>query len=148
MAGQRRTQPGLTIIEMLIVLAILGILLAIAIPNLRPPAAQLAANSVQAFVQQARFEAIRLNGEVGVTFENGRFTSRAGGCSGSVVRALDLLEYPQVAASGGSFQWLHNGEARSCTGGAIGVNGVSWRVSDSRRETTVRVGPGGVVTVE
>lgn len=143
-----RGQSALSVIEVLIVLAILGILLAIAIPNLRPPAAQLAANSVQAFVQQARFEAIRLNAEVAVTVADGRFASRSGGCSGNVLRTLDLAEYPQVSASGGDLIWTHTGQVRSCGGSALGVNGVAWQIADERRALTVQVGAGGAVTVE
>jgi|GEM_PF-5133044 len=141
-----RPQSGVTLTEVLIALAILGILLAIAIPNLRTPAVRLAADAVQAFVQQARFEAIRLNQEVGVTLRAGSFQVRPGGCSSTSVRQLELSEFPQVVAEGGDFMWLPTGEARDCSSGSLGLAGISWQLSDGRRSEEVRVGPGGVVS--
>lgn len=145
---RERTHSGLTIIEVLVVLAILGILLAIAIPNLRPPAAQLAADAAQAFIQQARFDAIRLNERVGITVGDREFATRQGGCSGTVMNRLDLVEFPQVSASGSSFMWSATGQPRTCADTPLSLSGVRFQFADSRRETAVTVGSGGVVTTE
>ncbi len=146
----RRSQAGLTLIEVVITLAVLGVLLGIAIPNLRPPALRLATNSVQAFLQQARFDAIRLNGPVGVSLVEGQLVTTEGACSGTPVRTLSMADYPQVTVSGEAFRWSQTGQPITCAGAGnpISLNGLTYTLSDGRGSTTVRVGGGGAVSVE
>ena len=138
---------GMTLIEVLIVLAVLGILLAIAIPNLRTPAVRLAGNSVQSFLQQARFDAIRLNGAVGVTIESGNLISRQGSCSGELLNRLELSDYPGVTLLGGSLLWNETGQVRNCSGGVLSTGGMTYTVSDASRSVSVQVGNAGAVSL-
>src|SRR5690625_4991018 len=131
---------GMTLIEVLIVLAVLAILLAIAIPNLRTPAVRLAGNSVQSFLQQARFDAIRLNGTVGVTVESGDLISRQDSCSGELLNRLDLSDYPSVTLLGSSLLWNATGQVRNCSGGPLSTDGVTFTMSDASCSVSVQVG--------
>src|SRR5690625_3553822 len=63
-----RDRGGITILELLIVVAILGILMAVGFVVFKPNHAQLAAQEFQAMMRQARFEAVRLTRPVEVTW--------------------------------------------------------------------------------
>lgn len=65
-----RDRGGITILELLIVVAILGILMAVGFVVFKPNHAQLAAQEFQAMMRQARFEAVRLTRPVEVTWGN------------------------------------------------------------------------------
>ena len=71
------TRRGLTLLELLLVLGILGVLLGLALPLLSPNRLALdqAARSLAAQVTRARLEAIRRNAFVGLQV----FTEEAGG---------------------------------------------------------------------
>lgn len=148
MTGQRHSEVAMTLIEVLIVLAILGILLAIAIPNLRPPALRVAADAAQAFVLQGRFEAIRRNTPVAVTVSEGTLVTRAGSCTGQVSGRLPLQEYPQVSLSGSDLLWTASGDPRTCAGGALGLGGPRFTLGDCRNQVTLSVSGGGAVRIE
>lgn len=91
---------GFTLVEMVIVLAMIGILIAIAFPSFREwqRNAQLksAARETYAFLQRARGEAVRNNAVVGVRFVTGAGTvgrlemfvddGRDGGTAGNLIR--------------------------------------------------------------
>lgn len=139
------------------VLAVLGILLAIAIPNLRTPSVRLAADSVQSFIQQARFDAIRLNrpvmlsvlaGSEGLTMASLPITSHVTCGGGTGLRELNLADFRQVTVqeSGQLFLWLPNGQPRTCAGqplaGEVGVT-----LGDGSRSQQILVSPGGAVTL-
>lgn len=65
-----RHQSGITILELLIVVAILGILTAVGVVMFKPNHAKLAAQEFQAMMRQARFEAVRLTRPIEVTWGN------------------------------------------------------------------------------
>lgn len=153
------SQIGLTMIEMLIVIAILGILAAIAVPQLRAPASRVAADSVSSTIQHGRFEAIKLNRPVVVRVDpdNSRIDLVEGNdatvidcaAEAKVLRTLELDDYRRVAFSGGAteFVWLPSGQLRACNGAWLTAD-VTLELTDERRSSTVHVSTGGEVTVQ
>lgn len=159
-ARVHRARAGFTIFEVIVVLAIAGVLMGIGTAALRPPAARLAASSSASVVQQAKFEAIRSNRPVVVRVDGTTITLHRAPTATSVdcgaalpsLRSLDLSEYRNVtvqSATGFPFVWLASGEARTCPSGAapLGVDGLSLRVGDGSTTRTVVVAPGGSVDV-
>lgn len=88
-------KQGFSLAEVLMALAILGILLSLGFSQLKPPAARALAGSVKTVIQQARFEAIKRNRAVTVIFhsdkvetrvnkkQSGHKLRRSGHCAGS-----------------------------------------------------------------
>ncbi|HET8986568.1 MAG TPA: GspH/FimT family pseudopilin [Trueperaceae bacterium] len=161
MGHHTSSTAGFTIIEMVLTLAVLGILMGVGAMNLRPPAVRTASNSVQSFVQQARFEAIKTNRPVvveigvdGLTLTAARTTgANVVNCStaGAAYRTLDLTTYRGVRASSAGLPlvWLPTGLPRACPAGAspLAVSGVDVVLSGTGTSATVRVGAGGEVAV-
>lgn len=151
---------GFTLIEGLMVIAVLGILLGIGIPMLRPSGAQLAANSVQSAVQQAKFEAIKTNRPLIVHFDaNTASVVVRRGNTAAVIdcdvnattahRTVELTEYRSVTldANVTEFAWLPNGQPRQCAGGWL-TSDIEVQLTQGARSRTVVVSPGGEVTVQ
>lgn len=65
-----RRQSGITLLELLIVIAIMGILMGVGYVAFKPNHTLLAAQEFQAMMRQARFEAVRLTRPVEVTWHN------------------------------------------------------------------------------
>lgn len=140
------------------VLAVLGILIAIAAPNLRASSSRIAANSIQATVQQARFEAIKRNRPVVVDLDvsNGNLTLSATVDAGSVacdgvllIRAVAIADFGRTsfAAENVPFVWLPNGQPRACGGGTI-AGQPTFSVVDAKAAFTVSVTIGGEVGIK
>lgn len=145
-------------IEILVTIAVLGILTGIGFMSLRPPALQTAASNVRSLMQQAKLEAIKLNRPVVVSLVGNelRTQSLAGGhalqCSTGLsdLRGLDLAEFPRVVAEEAAempFVWLPTGQVRDCGGAFLTADGAGVALSDGRRSLTVSVGAGGQVEV-
>lgn len=148
----------MTILETLITIAIVSILLAIAVPQLRSPEARVAASAAHSFQQQMRFEAIKLNRPVvvsanraGTGLEATSLTNSSHldcAAAGSPAGSLDFRDYGRVTLTDhdGPFIWLPNGEPRSCSGLPLGAP-LDLHLADGRREHSVSVSPAGSVTV-
>jgi len=137
-------KQGFSLTEVLIALAILGILLSLGVSQLKPPAARTLAESVRASIQQARFSAIKRNRAVAVVFYSDRIetrintTSQATSCDAAATELIHKLAVKGYGAakiskrnsdaSPTSLYWLPSGQARRCTGGfyadtvAVSVN--------------------------
>lgn len=152
---------GVTLLEGLIVVAIIGILAAIIGARYEQPGARLYANDLQALVQQARFEAVKRNVPVAVLWREAdrEFVSVPGTvadpCGGTDVlsaaradtyRRVQLVVEPLAEGGDGRLVWLPSGQARSCT--FVGYEGAIARISDPRAERTVSVTLTGRVTIE
>lgn len=152
---------GITLIEMLVVLAVVGILVAIAAASLRVSNERQAANSFQALMQQARTEAIKRNRPVVVSWDasgNVMLASVAPtmvvpGC-GDVdlveIDRIDVREYRRVTVTttmpGNGVVWLPNGRHVACVSqGALSSVTTFTGASGSR---AVEVSIGGSVRVQ
>lgn len=154
---------GLSLLEALIVIAVLGALLAIGVPRLSTPAARMFANDIKAQIEQARFEAIKRNAPVAVVLEatSQTFVTRldpsdasvTATCSGDLIlQERDTSDYKGVAIDteastwSGAVVWLPSGQGRACNGSpSIGGEIVVVDGSTTRRvELTV----GGRVNVK
>lgn len=154
-------EAGMTLIEIIVVLGVLAILFGIAAPNLRTPPARVAANSVTAFLQQAKFEAIKRNRPILVigSDDGSRLQAYAAtaasdmGCAAgtsSLVREIGVDEYRgvQLEGDGLPFLWLPTGQPRACGGAPISASGVSILLIGDRDQAAVAVGPQGAVTTQ
>lgn len=152
-------RAGTSILELIIIVAVLGILLAVGFVQLRPPAARAFGNDVKSQVEQARFEAVKRNQPVAVQFADGRlFTSLdtsdlrvVASCSpdATVIVQRFAGSYGNVTVTPDSswgVVWLPSGQGRTCDGSpAIGS---TLRIDDGRTVTRVTVSDGGRVSVE
>jgi Tfp pilus assembly protein FimT len=156
--SERSLTLGFTTLELLAVLAVLGILLGIGAASLAPPRARVAAASLQSVILQARFLALKANRPVVVVLdpEAGYLTARTGTMAGVIdcepagtpTRTLDLTEYGhlRVSATASVFVWLPNGQVRGC-GGEWLTDPVSITLHDGRAQHAVIVGMGGEVSL-
>ena len=154
----RQRRLGATLLELLIALAIFGIVTGMGALGLRPPPARLAANALQAAVQQARFEAIRatrpmvvaIDAEARLVRVSGATDAATVACgSVSLVREVPFAEDGRATVDAAAFPivWLPSGQPRTCDGSPFALAGVGVGVSDAYRSLSVIVGAGGEVVV-
>lgn len=147
---------GVTLIEVVIVLAMLGVLLSIGAASFRPSESRLYANDVRALIQQARFEAVRRNVPVAVVWDaaDDAFLTVLGNdadrCDAStVLNRATASTYRQVEVDiefDDGLVWLPSGTARSCNLGAF--SDVIAVISDRFGSRTVTVSLTGRVTIQ
>lgn len=160
---RRPSVSGFSLIELIVVLAMLGTILAIGAPRLSTPGVRMYANDVKALIEQARFEAIKRSMPVAVVFNptTSAFETRldpddptvSSACTGSLVlQSRDPGEYRAVSVDlsastwGGSVVWLPSGQGRACNG-SPSIGG-SIAVTDGRLTRTIVLTVGGRVTLE
>lgn len=143
---------------MLIALAILGTLLGIGVSRFGSSDARAYSNDIKALVQQARFEAVKRNVPIAVTWNGASDEFRtvmgdpATPCTPIATLATAghsnyrLAEVDPGFADGQGLVWLPSGQARSCGLGAFSPTIA--RVTDRSREFTVTVTLTGRVTIE
>lgn len=141
----------------------MGILLAIGGMSFRSPSERTAANAVQSFVQQGRFEAIKTNRPVLVSYDGSDqrlslarmadSTTVACASAGKPTRQLSLTDFGAVRVSEDAFSlvWLPNGQPRACPSGVAPLDakrGVAMTLSGSKSSYVVGVSAGGEVSVK
>lgn len=158
MRSRKSRSTGFTVLEIVLVVGILGVLLGIGVVALRPPAIRSYTESIRALMQQARFEAIKLNRPVLVVWDE---ESREFQSSVATVGALCSPETVLVRAAASdygnlqvgfpegavSLLWLPNGQARDCQSMGPFPTLIA-TVSDSSQSRDVRVSITGRVTIE
>lgn len=149
-----------SLVELLLALSVLGVLLALSLPLLRPSPARRAAGEARAFLQAARLQALARGRPVAVTVEpDGRTlamrlgddSERVGEVCARGVRlrrlalrrpgdALTLEPLPR------GLVWLPSGAGRACDGSGV-FNG-TLRLDDGRSRWAVVVASGGRLRLE
>ncbi len=149
---------GFSLIELLISLAIIGVLAAIGAATFAPQGGRAYANDVRAVFQQARFEAVKRNVPVAVVWSVGANEFRAvlGSVATPCTQSTVLVraspsEYARVTVDsrfndGEGIVWLPSGQARSCSYGAF-LETIAI-IDDGRTEREVTVTLTGRVTIE
>jgi prepilin-type N-terminal cleavage/methylation domain-containing protein len=165
--ARRRSTRGVTLIEFLVVIAIIGVLAGIGFVRLQPPSVRLMANDYRAMLQQARFEAIKRNRPVMVVWDAGqgqfisrvKDTSEEADCnvaSSTQLRVKRVDEYPNVQVSsvtgtGTGIVWLPSGMARNCDATSANPLDVSGTVTFSKvgggTSIPVSISPSGRVRI-
>lgn len=126
----RVTQPGFTLLEVLVVLAVLALVSGIGMAAFRPSLEVRAASAVRSLVLQARAQAVWSGDSVavvesagGTSFSALSMTSKGGCEPGSALASLRLLDFPGVrlvdGLRAGGLYWLPSGSGRSCSGGGV-----------------------------
>ena len=126
---KKKSSAGITILEVLVVVAIIGILATVGAFGLRTPSTRLAANDYQALLQTARTEAIKRNRAVSVVWDASEGAMLAGAAATSgvidcspgaeVIQRLDLKQYPGITVhhdEQANVVWLPSGQLRRCGG--------------------------------
>ncbi|MFA5550805.1 MAG: GspH/FimT family protein [Trueperaceae bacterium] len=150
-------RSGLTIVELLVLLAVLSVLLSVAWAAARPDNTHRAAQAVRAAILWARANAIWRGVSVAVTdlgtgagFEVRAATTGAAPCSGGAqLLQMRVAEHPGVSVLAGlprGLVWLPDGSGRSCDGG--GVISATIRLRGARHAVNVVVSSLGRVRLE
>lgn len=120
---------GLSLVEVLVLLAVLGIVAAISFAAVRPSFELRAARAVRSMILQARAEAMWTGSPVAVIelpdgrgFVADRLALPA--CAdGKTITTLHLAEFPGVrlvdGLRTGGLYWLPTGGGRTCSGGGV-----------------------------
>lgn len=146
---------GVTLIEIVIVLAVLGVLLTVAYAFARPSTTERAAQAVRSAVLWARANAMWRGVSVAVTQTPDGFVIRAADDTGLICSqgpqlvSVTMSEHPGVSVVSGlprGLVWLADGSGRTCDGG--GVISATVVLSDARRTYNVVVSSLGRVRVE
>lgn len=146
---------GVTLVEIVVVLAVLGVLLTVAYAFARPSNTERAAQAVRSAVLWARANAIWRGISVSITQSGNGFVISAADDTGMLCThgqqlvALPMSEHPGVSVVSGlprGLVWLADGSGRTCDGG--GVISATVVLSDTRRTYNVVVSSLGRVRVE
>lgn len=155
----RNRRSGLSLLEVLIVIAVLATTLGLGATLFRAPSSQVYASSLRNLVLQARFEAIRRNEPVVVAWDADvqEFVVRASGsgawCTSmgaelnrSNAADIGRLTVTTSVTGDGSLVWVPSGQARSCSGAAFARSFAD--IDDGRMVRRVVIGTAGRVEVE
>ena len=148
---------GFTLLELLLIIAILGTLLGVGYMSLRRPAIRTYTEEVRALMQQARHEAIKRNRPVLIEWSavDAAFLSSTAEI-GNLCSSDELLANASAADYGNlsvtfpegavSMLWLPNGQARDCSLGSF--PSLIATVSDGSTSRDILVSISGRVTIE
>ena len=151
---------GFTLLELIVVMAILGILFGLSGSLFRTPTSRTFSNELRSQIQQARYEALKRNRPVSVIWTGLGFETRwhstnpsiASACAGDkVLRAKRLSDSPDVTVTSGftvgnGVVWLPSGQGRKCDGTSLEAKQIT--VKNSRKTYSLSVSVTGRVTTE
>lgn len=141
-----RRHDGFTLLESLVVLAVIGILSSVLAASLRPPDATLFSRAASETIGEARFLATARSASIAVAWNPANRAielseAAPSGCSatGDVLRSVDADDYARLSVDASDFPtflWRANGLPHFCEADA---DGVTLAVSDrrARRELTI-----------
>lgn len=151
-----RRPEGFTLLELLVVMAVVAVLTSLAVGAARPSSEARAAEALRALLLSARHEALLRGRSVAVVQAPDGFESRAQAVStaecgsGAVVGHVDLSQHAGVRVTAGwaagGVVWLPTGSGRTCTG--AGVISSTVVLSGPRGTAAVVVSSLGRVRVE
>ncbi len=156
--GSKTTQQGFSLLEILVVIAALGIILSVTLGVFRAPSSRLYANDVNALLQQARFQAIKHDEAVAVVWDatDQAMVTRlnsGGAVSCSSLDTTELSKKPltdyrklsvKTTLEGNGLLWLPNGQIRGCNGGS---GSGSLTVTDERSSLILNISATGKVSI-
>jgi prepilin-type N-terminal cleavage/methylation domain-containing protein len=165
---QRRNTPdrrraGFSLLEVLIVVAVVGALGAGLTFFGGTPSVRLFANDVESMLQQSRLEAIKRNRPVAIVWDSGSQTFRsryvpapgsntiASACSSTTVLTSHSTEnYKNLTVSttmpGNGLVWLPNTLLSTCSGAMTGP--VTVTVGDVKQSVTITISTAGQVSAQ
>lgn len=141
-------REGFTLLEVLVALAIVGVVAGAGQLALRPAGAARAAAGARAFLLAARLDAVWSGRAVAVVPAGSQRTlvarrsagpDTASACAGAEIRRFEIARYPGVRVDRplrSGIVWLPNGGARSCSGGGV-INGRMELVAGTARSAVV-----------
>jgi prepilin-type N-terminal cleavage/methylation domain-containing protein len=165
--GRRRRgdSSGFTLVEFLVVLAVIAILAAIGVARINAPDARLFSNDLRAALEQARYEAVRRHTPIAFTGGATGFATReptgaldtvtkvfeSGICtSGTPLRIKGLTDYRGITVTGGlsstGVVWLPSGLPRACDGSDL-PTALTTTIGDGRSTYRVILSGAGAVEV-
>jgi Tfp pilus assembly protein FimT len=127
-------KAGLSLVEVLVTLGVLGILLGFGFTLLTPPESRLFTEELKSFLEQSRFEAVKRQYPIAVVWDANTkiFTASVYpsdttvGCTSSTgaimvaLSSLELAKFPRLSLSKNDLQtgvvWLPNGFLKTCSG--------------------------------
>jgi prepilin-type N-terminal cleavage/methylation domain-containing protein len=138
-------KSGFSLVEMLVAIAVLGILLSIPFLVISSPNARLFTEELKSFLEQNRFEAIKRQYPVAITWDSinkvfiaSQIASPSVSCSsGTELSRLELSKFPRLDLTQNQLSsgivWLPNGFVKDCNGlnltSALNVRATSTRGS-------------------
>jgi len=123
--GRRQTLDcGLSLIELLLVIVIIAIMSALAIPNLMPKRFEVktAAFNLRSHLMQARTSAVKTNSDAMVNFDANADTYNAT-CAGTVLFQTTLGNSVNLSTGNTQITFKPLGTASSATLTLVGING-------------------------
>lgn len=156
-----RRLAGMSMIEVLIVIAVLGILMGIGVSRISPPSSRLLSNDIKSMLYQSRYEAVKRNQPVAFVWDaqSQTFQVRLDEASSDVADQCDgervlvtkpVADYPRVSVTvdmaTNGVVWLPSGQGRTCAGAPMVAGQI--RVTSGEKEKVVSFTLGGKVSIE
>lgn len=160
--AKKHFNHGFSILELLVTLAVLGILLSVSVVSLNPPNTRVFADELKAMIAQSRYEAVKRNRPVAFFWnaEEQAFTTRFDANSSQVSAACagdDFLvtrsptEYRNMTVTTRNLPtngivWLPTGQGRTC--GGAPMTGSEIELADGNGVRVVDISIGGKVSIQ